>query len=208
MIGASQQPDLADRPAVSRPAWRGWLGLGAVHLAMLIGGLLGIGYTSIAGPGSDVPGSGVFWIWMALVPAYFLACVWEGWGHAKASRLHRRLVVTQALHWLAFLIAMYVLLLPQVRGVLNDNAVGLALLTLLAMGTFIAGVHAWSMPVCVTGVLLALAVPGLAWVDANIVLLLACVLLLALLAAAALLVRRHFRATPMAGVLPSAATSD
>jgi hypothetical protein len=192
----------------TRLAWRSWLGLGAVHLAMVIGGLLGIGFTSIAGPGSDVPGSNVFWVWLALVPAYLLACIWEGWSHAKASGQRRRLVVTQALHWLAFLIAMYVLLLPQVRGVLNDNAVGLALLTLLAMGTFIAGVHAWSVPVCVTGVLLALAVPALAWVDANIVLLLTGVLLVALVAAGVLIYRRHSRAAPAASVAPVRVTTN
>jgi hypothetical protein len=177
---------------------RRWLGLTVVHLVMIVAALLGIGWTSVMGTAPDGTGRGVFWIWLALVPAYCAACIWEGWAHATASRLRTRLVLTQVLHWLAFLVAMYVLLTPQVRGVLNDNAIGLALLTLLAMGTFVAGVHAWSLPVCATGVLLALAVPVIAWVDANMVLILAGLLLAALVAAAVLVVRHQMR-TPGAG---------
>ena len=51
-----------------------------------------------------------------------------------------KLVRTQALHWLAFLAAMWLMFLPEVRGVVNDNATSLTLLILLALGTFVAGV--------------------------------------------------------------------
>ena len=53
-----------------------------------------------------------------------------------------QLVVTQALHWLAFVGAMWLMFLPEVRGIVNDNATSLTLLILLALGTFVAGVHA------------------------------------------------------------------
>jgi hypothetical protein len=174
---------------------RRWLGLTAVHLAMVIAALVGIGWTSMFGnPASGGAGSAM-WVWLALVPAYCAACIWEGWAFATAGGQRKRLVVTQLLHWAAFLITMYVLLTPQVRAVLNDNAVGLALLTLLAMGTFLAGVHAWSLPVCATGVVLALAVPAIAWVDANILLVLAAVLIVGVLAGVAMVVRGR-RAAP------------
>jgi hypothetical protein len=171
------------------PAWRRTV---LVHLAMVVAALLGIAYTSLARPAADQPGGGVFWVWIALVPAYFGACVWHGWAGATASRQRTRLVVTQALHWLAFLVAMYVVLSPEVRGVLNDNAVGLMLLSLLAMGTFVAGVHAWSAPICATGVLLVLAIPVVAWLDENAVLLTVGVLL-ALAAAGGVLFYRGRR---------------
>jgi hypothetical protein len=192
-MGETTGPAVQSAPQ-AQPAARRWLGLTAVHLAMVIAALLGIGWTSLSGPPEAGGGRSVVWVWLALVPAYCAACIWEGWAHATASRLRTRLVVTQVLHWAAFLVAMYMLLTPQARSVLNDNAVGLALLTLLAMGTFVAGVHAWSLPVCATGVVLALAVPAIAWVDANMMVILVGLLLAALVAAAVLLVRRRMTA--------------
>jgi hypothetical protein len=111
-------------------------------------------------------------------------------------------VATQALHWLAFLAVMWVVLLPGVRGVLDDNAVGLALLLLLAMGTFVAGVHAWSPGICVTGLLLGLAVPAVAWLQESAVLLL---LVGAALAAVALAVLALARPRRPGGGAPRAA---
>jgi hypothetical protein len=174
---------------------RRWLGLSVVHLAMVIAALVGIGVTSLSRPPDVGAPNTVVWIWVALVPAYCAACIWEGWAHATASRLRTRLVVTQLLHWAAFLVAMYTLLTPGVRAVLNDNAVGLALLTLLAMGTFVAGVHAWSLPICTTGVVLALAVPAIAWADANMLLIVAVVLVLAVGAGGVMLLRSRMAAS-------------
>ena len=185
------ETDEAAGAAPPTVAKRRWLRLTVVHLVMVIAALLGIGWTSVAGPPQAGIRSSVIWVWLALAPAYCVACIWEGWTHATASRLRTRLVLTQVLHWLTFLIAMYLLLTPQARGVLNDNAVGLALLTLLAMGTFLAGVHAWSLPICATGAVLALAVPTIAWVDANMVLILTTALLVAIGAGVVLIVRRQ-----------------
>jgi hypothetical protein len=172
------------------PPHSAWRRTALIHLAMIVAALLGIAYTSLARPAADQPGGGVFWVWIALVPAYFAACVWHGWARASAERLRSRLLLTQALHWLAFLVAMYVMLTPAVRGVLNDNAVGLMLLSLLAMGTFVAGVHAWSAAICATGLLLALAIPVVAWLDENAVLLLVGLILAVLIAGAVLYYRR------------------
>lgn len=176
------------------PGSRRWLGLSVVHLVMVVAALVGIGWTSVEGTPETGARGTVVWFWLALVPAYGAACIWEGWAHATASRLRTRLVVTQLLHWAAFLVAMYMLLTPGVRAVLNDNAVGLALLTLLAISTFVAGVHAWSLPICTTGVVLALAVPAIAWADANMLLIVAVVLVLAVGAGGVMLLRSRMGA--------------
>jgi hypothetical protein len=186
----TQQPAAPVPPPAAGPAGPNWRRTALVHLAMVAAALLGIAYTSLARPAADQPGGGVFWVWIALVPAYFAACLWHGWARASAERLRTRLVVTQGLHWLAFLVAMYVMLTPEVRGVLNDNAVGLMLLSLLAMGTFVAGVHAWSAAICATGVLLALAIPVIAWLDENVVLLLVGLSLVVLVGGAVFYYRR------------------
>ena len=50
---------------------------------------------------------------------------------------------------------MWLMFLPEVRGVVNDNATSLTLLILLALGTFVAGVHAGVWRICAVGVFLA-----------------------------------------------------
>jgi hypothetical protein len=158
-----------DAPDAERRSWLRELGIYAV---MIVAALAAIGYTSTGGPRVLGFGPAVVWVWIAIVPIYFLACVWHGWDRATTRKERGRLVATQALHWLAFAAAMHIVLLPDVQGVLNDNARGLALLLLLGMGTFLAGVHAWSLPICITGVLLVLAIPLLAWIEQTAILLL------------------------------------
>jgi hypothetical protein len=48
----------------------------------------------------------------------------------------------------------------------------LVLLALLALSTFVAGVHAHAWRICVIGVVLGLALPAVAWVDQAAILLL------------------------------------
>jgi Flp pilus assembly protein TadB len=103
--------------------------------------------------------------WEVLAPFLVLVCVSAGWHNAtdKAARL--RLVVSQALHWLAFLIVINLMLLEQVQRNFSANATGLAILTLLALGTFTAGLQLPSWQVCVLGLIMALVVPALAWIE-------------------------------------------
>ena len=70
--------------------------------------------------------------------------------------------------------------LPEVRGILNDNATSLTLLILLALGTFVAGVHAGVWRICAVGVFLAVSVPAVAWIQESVMLILVSVLLLLL----------------------------
>jgi hypothetical protein len=78
-----------------------------------------------------------------------------------------RLILTQALHWFAFLLVMTMMLLTDVQRVLNAGATGLAILTLLALGTFTAGVHVLSWQVCLLGLVMALGVPAIAWIEQS-----------------------------------------
>jgi hypothetical protein len=57
---------------------------------------------------------------------------------------------------------MNIVLLPEVQRMLNAPATGLTLLMLLALGTFVAGVHV-SWHICALGVAMALFVPAIAW---------------------------------------------
>ncbi len=55
---------------------------------------------------------------------------------------------------------------------MNADARALAMLTLLALGTFTAGVHVAAWRICLVGVLLALSVPAIAWFEQRTLLLL------------------------------------
>ena len=54
---------------------------------------------------------------------------------------------------------------------LNAPATGLALLTLLALGTFVAGVHV-SWQICVLGIIMAICAPAIAWLAESALLML------------------------------------
>jgi hypothetical protein len=79
----------------------------AVMLALAVGGLV---LTSFRGTPTH-------YYWMALAPIYGLISVISGWKHIDTNAGRMQLVWTQALHWLAFLAAMWLMFLPEVRGV-------------------------------------------------------------------------------------------
>lgn len=148
---------------------RSWLGSLTIYIVMVVAALAGIAYTSVRVQGQSATEPRVVWVWLALVPLYFAVCVWQGWSHAKRANATGRLLLTQGLHWLAFVGAMTVVMTQSVRGLMSDDALGLMLLMLLALGTFVAGVHAWSLPICLTGLVLALAAMVVGWIEQTIV---------------------------------------
>ena len=145
--------DIVDAPAPQRT--RRWLGQKLPYLVVFGLAILGVAYTSVA----HKPLYG-YWEFLAL--AVGAACVAIGWQRAGEKQARIRLAGTQALHWGAFLIAMNILLLPSVNTFLNGPATGLALMLLLALGTFVAGIYV-SWDIAVLGVALALTVPAIAW---------------------------------------------
>ncbi len=127
---------------------------------VLILTLLGVAYTSF----SKQPITGY---WELMAPAIGLVCVGSGWSRANDRNARLRLISTQALHWVAFLLVMNVTLLPSVQRILNASATGLAVLLLLALGAFTAGVHVLSWQVCLLGIIMALCVPAVAWIESS-----------------------------------------
>ena len=150
-----------------------WLLRDLPYAAMLVLAVGGIVLTSFRGPTT-------YFYWMALAPIYALIVIASGWRQLETGAERMRLVVTQALHWAAFLGAMWLMFLPEVGGVVNLNATSLTLLILLALGTFVAGVHAAVWRISAVGVFLALSVPAVAWVQESAMLLLIGALLLIL----------------------------
>ena len=129
------------------------------YLAILILTLAGVAYTSI----NKQP---LIYYWDVIAVLTGLLCIVTGWSRVgKEERV--RLIWTQILHWAAFLGAMNLLLYSDVQRMLNADSTGLATLLLLALGTFVAGVHTLSWQTGALGVVMALAVPAIAWIEES-----------------------------------------
>jgi len=133
---------------------------------------MGVAYTSF----SKQP---IIGFWEILAPIIGLVCISTVWRSANDKAARLRLIGTQALHWLAFLVVMNLMLLPSVQRSFSANATGLAIFTLLTLGTFTAGVHVLSWQICLLGVIMALGIPAIALIENS-------ALLVALIAAGVL----------------------
>jgi len=114
--------------------------------------------------------------WEILAPIIGLVCVGAGWQEAGDKTGRLRLIVTQALHWGAFLLVMNILLLSSVQQIF----------------TFTAGVQVLSWQVCLLGVIMALGVPAIAWIENSALLV---TLIIASVVGLAVVLWWHWRAS-------------
>jgi len=146
------------------------------YLLMLILAVFGVAYTSAAKTPMTT-------YWMVLAPFIGVICVVTRWRGAENREQRLRLIWTQALHWGAVLLAMQLMYVADVRRTMNADASALATLTVLALGTFTAGVHIAAWRVCLVGLILGFGVPAIAWLEkSSLLLLLAGVVLVAVIA--------------------------
>ncbi len=132
-----------------------WLLHDIFYIAMLVLALVGVVFR--------LPVS----YWVILIPVFGTITIAEGWAHFSDRAERLGLVYRVALNWCALLMAIYLLSNDGVQGVMNANATSLAMMTLLALGTFVAGVQARLWQICAVGGVLFLAVPGLGWLDQS-----------------------------------------
>lgn len=129
------------------------------YLVVLVMTLVGVAYTSAARRPLVI-------YWEVLALTVGAVCIFAGWRHTEGRNARVRMIWTQALHWGAFLVAMNIVLLPGVQRVLTASATGLTLLMLLALGTFVAGIHL-SLRICLLGLTMAAFVPAIAWLKQS-----------------------------------------
>ena len=128
------------------------------YIIMLSMAVLGIGLVTFTGQPVSL-------YWELLTPIYCAICIYVGWPHAETKSDRIKLVWTQILHWAAFLAAMWLIYSPTMRSLVDVNATGLNLMTILALATFVAGVHAQAWQICVVGLILAIFVPAMAIIE-------------------------------------------
>jgi Flp pilus assembly protein TadB len=146
------------------------------YLLVLVLALFGIAFTSFFR-------SPITLYWIVLAPLIGVICVVTRWRDAHDRDGRVRLIWTQALHWAAVLLAMRLMFVADVSTMMNADASALAVLTLLALGTFTAGVHIEAWRICLVGVILGVGVPGIAWLEQSaLFLLLVALVLVAIIA--------------------------
>src|SRR5580693_7841056 len=118
------------------------------YLLILALALAGVAYASM----SQTPLAG-YWELVALIAGG--VCIFTEWGKSKDRQARVRLIWTQAVHWVAVLVAMNIILLAGVQQLL------------LALGSFLAGLNLASLELCFLGLVLALAVPTVSWVKQS-----------------------------------------
>jgi hypothetical protein len=158
------QPD-KPAPGVWRFNMRAFLIREWPYLLVLILALFGVGYTSF----SKTP---ITIYWIVLAPCIGVICVITRWSDAESREQRLRLIWTQALHWGAVLLAMHLMFVADVARMMNADASALAALTVLALGTFTAGVHIAAWRICLVGIALGVGVPAIAWLEQSTLLLL------------------------------------
>jgi len=157
MTNAESGPQAA--PLDSSPRASFWI-RELPYILVFILTILGVAYTSYTK-------SPIVGYWELLAPVIALICIAAGWRRASDRGARLRLIWTQVLHCFAFLLVMTLMLLSEMQRILSAGATGLAILTLLALGTFTAGVHVMSWQVCLLGLVMALGVPAIAWVEQS-----------------------------------------
>lgn len=154
-LARAQDSNAGPAAAGRQPLWLHWLIQDSPYIVMLLLALAGVTFRLTVG------------YWIMLAPVFGIICVIAGWRHVESREDRFRLVAAQALNWSALVIAVYVLNNSGVTGEMNANAIALAMMTLLALGTFVAGVQAWVWRICAIGIALLIAVPVIGWADQS-----------------------------------------
>ncbi len=107
-------------------------------VAALALAIFGVAYSNFSGH----PING-YWEFLAI--AIGIVCVVTAWPNAPDRRTRFTLLWTQAAHWVAILVAMNLVLLQGFQQLMPVQAVGLVLMLLLGVGTFLAGINLMSL---------------------------------------------------------------
>ena len=153
------------------------------YFTMLILGVFGVALTSFARPA-------VTTFWLILCPVFGIICVAARWREVDGREAQWLLIRQQVIHWLAIMFAISLVFVSEVKQMMNADASALMVMTILALGTFIAGNYSsggWR--ISLVGFQLALGVPAVAWLEESTLLL---VLVGGVLIGLAVLVFSHY----------------
>lgn len=105
--------------------------------------------------------------WVTLTPVFAATSIVSGWRQFATPRERLDLIFRLILDWCAVLFSIFLLFNEGIQGVFNVNATSLSMMTLLALGTFVAGVQAKAWQISAVGGALFVATPSLAWLQQS-----------------------------------------
>jgi hypothetical protein len=128
-----------------------------------------------------------YWIWMA--PTFGVISIVAAWWRAsRRGESVATAVQRQVLHWAGVIGAVYLIYLLQSTGRMENEAAGLAALIIIALASFLAGVHSdWRL--MVLGAVLGVTVVGFAILE-QLIWVVVLPLLLIIVVAVVIYVRR------------------
>jgi hypothetical protein len=136
--------------------WRSIVDL-VLGVAMLLLAFIGIGASDVSGAGSQA-----YWSFLAI--GFGVASVTLDWIHGDEDDARALGTLRLAAHWVGVLVAIQLVYVFIASGRLANADVGLVNGALLALGTFLCGVHAdWRL--AVVGAALALTTAAVAYLE-------------------------------------------
>ncbi|HUP19189.1 MAG TPA: hypothetical protein VM778_04455 [Gemmatimonadota bacterium] len=142
--------------AAPRSIWYLWAAISFVGLAM-----------------TDFAPERVGIFWLVAGPAGFVASMALGWRSSRAAGVEsRRDADAHMLHWGGMMLAIFLLVPLAATGPLSGPAMGQAVLVIVALGYFLAGVHMarpfmWVAPLVAAGYGLTFLLDQWAWTIAG-----------------------------------------
>jgi hypothetical protein len=151
-----------NRNEADTPSHSGTTDLWRRHVPYLL--ILALALAGVAYANMSQKSLAGYWELVALITG---GCIFTEWDKNADGQARVRLIWTQAVHWVAVLVAMNIMLLAGVQQLLPAPATSLVLLMLLALGSFLAGLNLASLELCFLGLVSALAVPTISWVKQS-----------------------------------------
>lgn len=80
--------------------------------------------------------------WTVMIPVFgIISVILTATHHRGTSKSFWKMVGRQALHWLALLLAVRLMIILQEQGNMNRNEAGFSILAVISLATFMAGIH-------------------------------------------------------------------
>jgi len=124
-------------------------------LVLVLLAAVGVGVTNVS------PRYGLHY-WLAMAPIFALVNVFTSWSRARqAGQNPSGILLAQLLHWVGAVLAIYMVFVLYNMNWLSDQESGVLALLVLALASFLSGVHTdWHF--CVIGLVLGAIVAGTA----------------------------------------------
>ncbi len=162
---ANQQPPSVSRKKTIWTDPKGWFHRifvsEAILASLVVLCFIGVAYTNFASQASYT-----YWLWM--IPVFAIAAIISEWSRYKRHEIGGyQFIRQQVLHWGSVFIAIKTVFLLNQVGRLDNDATALALMTVLSLSVFLAGVYiGWRF--IVLGIFISLATLIVAYLEAYI----------------------------------------